>query len=142
MNLKGLTFSFLMLGLASCTVTVDEPRPVRPEPPVSACPRIYQPVCAMRGRERQTFSNQCLAANQGFDTIYLGECHRGPLTPRPPRPPYPPVNPDPEPMGPVVCTQEYAPVCGRLSDIVRTFSNRCMAEGSGFRVIGNGVCRG
>lgn len=140
MNLKGLTLSFLMIGLTGCTVTVDEPRPVRPEPPVRACPRIYQPVCAVRGRERQTFSNQCLAASQGFDTIiYPGECRGGP---RPPISPRPPVYPEPAPSEPVVCTQEYAPVCARQGSILRTFPNGCIAEGSGFQIIADGGCRG
>ena len=138
MNIKDISLSFLIIGLSGCTVTVDEPRPVQPEP-VRACPRIYQPVCAARGRERETFSNQCVAASQGFDTIlYSGECRRGP---RPPLTPRPPVYPQPAPpTGPVICTQEYAPVCARQGSILRTFPNGCMAEGSGFQIISDVGC--
>ena len=51
-------------------------------------------------------------------------------------------NSDSEPPGDdsetVFCTMEYAPVCGING---RTFSNRCMAQISGIRVVYEGECR-
>jgi hypothetical protein len=47
--------------------------------------------------------------------------------------------PRPDP-GPAFCTREYAPVCGRRGGRERTFSNACMADAAGFRVVGYGEC--
>jgi Kazal-type serine protease inhibitor domain len=114
--------------LAACTVTVEEDGPPPPRPG-GICPRIYQPVCAERFGERDTFPNACVAESRGYDVIYRGECRR-----RPPRP---------EPLpddGPVVCPLDYRPVCARQGGIFRTFGNRCAAEASGFRVVARGEC--
>ncbi|MBN9258867.1 MULTISPECIES: Kazal-type serine protease inhibitor [unclassified Mesorhizobium] len=56
----------------------------------------------------------------------------GPRPPRP-RPPHP---------GPQVCTMEYRPVCARRGGDRQTFSNACMADRAGYRIIDNGPCRG
>jgi len=48
--------------------------------------------------------------------------------------------PPPEP-NPQYCTREYQPVCARRGGDRRTFSNACMAESSGYRVLGYGECR-
>ena len=132
MKRSGLMLAALGLVLSSCTVTVDEgnppPRP-RPPRPDQFCARIYQPVCAMRFGERRTFPNSCEADVRGFDVLYGGECEG-----RPPRPPRP------EPSGGVICPMIHAPVCAISGGIERTFSNACIAEGSGFRVIDNGPC--
>lgn len=52
-----------------------------------------------------------------------------PPQPRPPRP------------GPIACTQEYAPVCGRLGSDTRTFGNACEARAEGYRILYPGECR-
>jgi hypothetical protein len=132
MKRSALILAALAAVLSACTVTVDEgnppPRPRPPRPDI--CPRIYQPVCAERFGERQTFSNDCVAESRGFNILYDGECRR---TPRPPRP-------DPLPGGGVVCPLINAPVCARQGGILRTFANSCVAEASDFTVIDNGPC--
>ena len=42
---------------------------------------------------------------------------------------------------PLVCTMEYAPVCGTVGKQRRTFGNLCMARGSGASRIVKGACR-
>lgn len=112
--------------LAACTVTVEEEVP--PPRPGGICPRIYQPVCAERFGERDTFPNACVAASRGYDVLYRGECRR-----RPPRP-------EVLPGGGIACPMIYAPVCARRGGIFRTFENSCVADASGFRVIADGEC--
>jgi hypothetical protein len=43
--------------------------------------------------------------------------------------------------GPVVCTQQYAPVCGERRGDRETFPNACVADRSGYDVIHRGQCR-
>jgi Kazal-type serine protease inhibitor domain len=51
-------------------------------------------------------------------------------------------NPLPRPgPQPQICTREYVPVCAARNGERRTFSNECIAETSGFRVISDGECR-
>jgi hypothetical protein len=113
--------------VAACTVTVEEEGPPPPRPG-GICPRIYQPVCAERFGERDTFPNACVAESGGYDVIYRGECRR--------RPPLPEVLPG----GGVACPTIYRPVCARRGGIFRTFENSCVADASGFRVIADGEC--
>jgi hypothetical protein len=54
--------------------------------------------------------------------------------PRPPRP-------GPGPGGPVMCTQQYDPVCGERRGDRQTFGNACMADAEGYRVVSSGECR-
>jgi hypothetical protein len=96
--------------------------PVRP----TECADDYAPVCAARPGERRTFDNSCEAEAKGFQVIQNGQCRSAP-------------RPDPGP-GPVVCPQNYAPVCARQGSVIRTFSNECIADGSGFQIIGDGPC--
>ncbi|MDQ0320617.1 hypothetical protein QO002_002755 [Pararhizobium capsulatum DSM 1112] len=115
--------------LAGCTVE-EYPGP-RPEPmprPPQMCTMEYAPVCGVRGRQRETFSNSCQARARGFDVIGRGEC----------RDEGRPERPDDRPQ---ICTREYNPVCARRGNRTQTFSNSCMAESDGFRVIGRGECR-
>lgn len=52
-----------------------------------------------------------------------------------PRPrPWPGPNPG-------ACSREYQPVCARRGDNQRTFSNACLADRAGFRVVRRGECR-
>lgn len=126
MKRSGLVMAALGMVLTSCTVTVDESAP--PSRP-AMCTREYQPVCAGRFGERETFSNACVARAEGFDVIHRGECRRRP-----------PVV-DPGPGEGVVCPMIHAPVCARQGRVFRTFSNSCIADASGFRVIADGECR-
>lgn len=54
--------------------------------------------------------------------------------PRPPRP-------GPGPGGPVMCTQQYDPVCGERRGNRQTFGNSCMADAEGYRIVHRGECR-
>jgi Kazal-type serine protease inhibitor-like protein len=49
---------------------------------------------------------------------------------------------DPGARRPTVCTEQYAPVCGRLSNVVKTYSNQCFARAAGAEVIAQGPCTG
>ena len=117
----------LAATLAACTVTVEEDGPPPPRPG-GLCPRIYQPVCAERFGERDTFPNACVAESRGYDVLYRVECRR-----RPPRP-------EVLPGGGVACPMIYRPVCARQGGIFRTFENSCVADASGFRVVADGEC--
>lgn len=128
---RGALLAVALIGLAACTVAVDEPGPgprPRPIPDGGFCTREYQPVCARRGGDRQTFSNACVAERAGYRVIRDGECRRA-------------GGGDGGDGGPRVCTAEYVPVCASRSGERRTFSNACVAEQSGYRIIRNGECR-
>ncbi|HLZ03127.1 MAG TPA: hypothetical protein VKR55_13395 [Bradyrhizobium sp.] len=47
-----------------------------------------------------------------------------------------------EPRRPAVCTEQYAPVYGRIGNARRTFSNACFARAAGAEVIAPGPCSG
>ena len=132
----------LLFGLTACTVIVDEPGPrpgvypPRPGPQPQFCTREYRPVCGERFGERQTFPNECVAQTRGFRIINDGECRRI-SPPQLHSEPLPPHRPD---GGAVVCAQIYAPVCARQGRILRTFSNECVADASGFDVVDDGPC--
>jgi hypothetical protein len=40
-----------------------------------------------------------------------------------------------------VCTEQYLPVCGRISGTLRTYSNACFARAAGAEVIASGPCQ-
>jgi hypothetical protein len=126
LSLQGMAVLLLSGLLGACTVVVDEGPgyrpPPRPQPPY--CTRQYEPVCARRGHDRQTFANACLAERAGYRIMNRGMC-RG------------------ESDGdrrPTVCTREYAPVCARRRGDLRTFPNACEARAADWRVVGNGPC--
>jgi hypothetical protein len=48
----------------------------------------------------------------------------------------------PELRRPTVCTEQYAPVCGRIGNFRKTFSNACFARAAGAGVITEGPCAG
>ena len=59
------------------------PKPPLPEGEQTACPRIYDPVCAQKQvqcvtapcpPERRSFSNSCVAGAEGFTVLYKGDC--------------------------------------------------------------------
>jgi Kazal-type serine protease inhibitor domain len=57
---------------------------------------------------------------------------------RPTPQPRPPVNPQPD----LSCPELYQPVCAQRGNRTRTFSTACQAGLEGWRVIGQGECRG
>jgi hypothetical protein len=122
--------AFFAVGLAilaSCTVVVDEPRPVPIPDDGPYCTREYDPVCARRGGEQRTFSNSCRADSAGFRVIRRGECRRGG---------------DGDSGGrPRGCTREYDPVCAQRGDSRQTFSNACLADRAGYRIIHGNECK-
>jgi len=42
---------------------------------------------------------------------------------------------------PTVCTQQYAPVCGTINGVTKTYSNSCFAAADGAKIIAQGPCR-
>lgn len=52
-----------------------------------------------------------------------------------------PPRPGPGPGGPVMCTQQYDPVCGERRGEQQTFGNSCVAGAEGYRVVHRGECR-
>ncbi len=141
---KATVASLLSLMLASCVVVEDGPgpgpRPPRPDPGPQFCTREYDPVCARRGGDRQTFANSCMAEAAGYRIIRGGECRGGG---------------DGGWNGgggngggwngggggnEQFCTREYRPVCGRRGGALRTFPNACEADSAGFRVVDQGAC--
>ncbi|MER9584063.1 Kazal-type serine protease inhibitor [Mesorhizobium sp. M0047] len=120
-------FAILLLStiLAACTVVVDDgpgARPPRPEP--QYCSRQYEPVCARRGGDRQTFANACLADRAGYRIVRDGPCRDG--------------GGGGEEQ--TFCTREYAPVCARRHGEMRTFPNACEARAADYRVVDDGPC--
>lgn len=114
-----------LVALVSCTaVVVEEPRPIPIDPGPPICTREYEPVCARRGGDRQTFANACLAEAEGYRIVRDGECRR--------------ERPEPEER---FCTREYDPVCGRRGGTFRTFGNACQADEAGYRIVSDGECR-
>jgi Kazal-type serine protease inhibitor domain len=43
---------------------------------------------------------------------------------------------------PTVCTEQYAPVCGRTNGVLKTYSNQCYARADGADAITQGPCAG
>jgi hypothetical protein len=87
----------------------------------SACPSIYQPVCAGKAGETQTFGNACLAQRDGFAVIRKGGCDGSAGLPR-------------------FCAKEYRPVCGAKGGDRRTFGSACEARVEEFAVLHEGSC--
>jgi hypothetical protein len=46
----------------------------------------------------------------------------------------------PREAAPIVCTEQYAPVCGRVGNVTRTFSNACYARAAGAAIVASGPC--
>ncbi|TIT81012.1 MAG: peptidase [Mesorhizobium sp.] len=120
---QGLVALLLSALLAACTVVVDDgPRPRPPRPHPQLCTMQYEPVCARRGGDRQTFANACQAERAGYRIVRDGPCRDGGGGEQ------------------TFCTREYAPVCARRHGEVRTFPNACEARAADYRIIGHGPC--
>ncbi|MBI3434172.1 MAG: hypothetical protein HY056_03715 [Proteobacteria bacterium] len=52
------------------------------------------------------------------------------------------TSPSPSDQRPTVCTEQYAPVCGRVGGISKTYSNQCFARAAGAQVTAQGPCAG
>jgi hypothetical protein len=52
----------------------------------------------------------------------------------------PAQNAPPREAAPIVCTEQYAPVCGRVGNVTRTFSNACYARAAGAAIVASGPC--
>ncbi len=67
-----------LLLISSCTVLVEEPLPVSPEPAPpprqSFCTQQYEPVCARRGNQVRTFGNACEARSADYRILYDAPC--------------------------------------------------------------------
>jgi Kazal-type serine protease inhibitor-like protein len=48
----------------------------------------------------------------------------------------------PEARRPTICTEQYAPVCGRVGNVTKTYSNACFARAAGAVAITDGPCAG
>ncbi|TIP27871.1 MAG: peptidase [Mesorhizobium sp.] len=123
---QGFAILLLSAVLAACTAVVVEEdglgyRPPRPEP--QFCTRQYDPVCARRGGDRQTFANACLAERAGYRIISGGQCRDG--------------GGDGEQT---FCTREYRPVCARRGSELRTFPNACEARAADYRIVDDRPC--
>lgn len=53
-----------------------------------------------------------------------------------------PAPTEPDMRRPTVCTEQYAPVCGRLNNLIKTFSNQCYARAAGAEIVAQGPCNG
>jgi Kazal-type serine protease inhibitor-like protein len=52
-----------------------------------------------------------------------------------------PAPKEPDARRPTVCTEQYAPVCGRVNNVIKTYSNACYARADGAEVIAQGPCK-
>lgn len=121
----GAIAMFIGIALPACTVAVEEgPRPTPPGRP-GFCTQQYDPVCARRGGDRQTFPNACQADAAGYRVTSRGECQGG----------------GGGGSGPRACTRQYDPVCGRRGGDMRTFGNSCEADNAGYRIVSQGECQ-
>lgn len=126
MSVQGAAVVALSALLGACTVVVDDGPDYRPPRPGPAyCTAEYVPVCARRGRDRQSFANSCLARREGYRVVSEGLCRGGSGRDDGER---------------TFCTREYAPVCASRRGNVRTFPNACEARAAHWRVVGNGPC--
>jgi hypothetical protein len=44
------------------------------------------------------------------------------------------------PQEPVYCIEIYAPVCGEIKGVKKTYSNSCFARAAGAKIVGQGPC--
>jgi hypothetical protein len=127
LSLRGFAVLLLAVLATACTVVVDDgPRPRPPRPHPQLCTMQYQPVCARRDGDRQTFANACLAEREGYRILRDGPCRDG--------------NGGGGGGEQTFCTREYAPVCARRHGQMRTFPNACEARASDYRIVGDGPC--
>ncbi len=129
-------------------------RPPRQLPPqqTKGCTKEYVPVCAQPQMPKceneiycarimpsmRTFPNECIAEMRQAKVMYEGICEEDQSRFDPPM------------QDEVICTKEYAPVCGILEETCatdsgscssqRTFPNRCEAKTNNAKILYNGAC--
>lgn len=107
------------------------------------CPAVELPVCALKMESNfcdtpnvcgdqmipapatyRTYSNSCVATNDGANIAFPGACGN-----------IEGATPPPKPQGPQVCTMHYEPVCGIRGLNIKEYSNACRARASGALVM-------
>jgi hypothetical protein len=67
------TFRTAIVAIALLLLPVVATRAQPPQQP-AACAPVVAPVCALNNGYRQTYWNACLAARDGAELLYTGEC--------------------------------------------------------------------
>jgi hypothetical protein len=63
-----------VIGTAGSSEAKGKKKMAAPEPTPIICTWLYEPVCAVKGGRRQTFSNACWAAKDGAKVVSQGAC--------------------------------------------------------------------
>jgi hypothetical protein len=66
----GLVTIFVATGCVEKMPGPDRPRPERPK----VCTQEYAPVCAVKGRQKKTFSNACMARAERYVVVSAEAC--------------------------------------------------------------------
>lgn len=99
-------------------------------PPAQAagfCTMVWAPVCGLKDGVEKTYSNAGCAKADDATVSHDGECGKQPA-------------PQPSSRS-VVCTDEYAPVCGVKNGVAQMYSNTCRAFSDGATIGNLGACQ-
>ncbi len=66
----GFATLFVATGCMENMPGPDRPNPGRPK----VCTQEYAPVCAIKGRQRKTFSNACMARAERYTVVSAEPC--------------------------------------------------------------------
>ncbi|MGD0185437.1 MAG: Kazal-type serine protease inhibitor domain-containing protein [Roseiarcus sp.] len=103
---------------------------VAPPPPAAAtglCSMLWAPVCGLKDGAEKTYSNAGCAKADDATVAHQGPCGEK-------------AAPSPSSRS-VVCTDEYAPVCGVKNGVAQMYSNKCRAFADGATVADLGKCQ-
>ena len=106
------------------------------------CTALWAPVCAAKNGAETTYSNPGCAKVDGAEIVREGRCEDSPpkapaAATEPTATPNAPPAATPEP---ILCTEDYAPVCGVKDGASKTYSNACHASADGATVSATGEC--